>query len=62
MTCLDIIKKYLTENGFDGLVSDNECGCTIEDMPLCEECFSECTPAFKGPGVDGYDYMMYPTK
>ena len=39
MTVIEIVKKYLTENGYDGLYnSDSECGCTTKDVPLCEAC------------------------
>ena len=36
MTVLEIVKKYLQDNKYDGLVlSDHECGCTIEDFAPC---------------------------
>lgn len=43
---VDIVKKYLKENDFDGLCSA-ECGCEIEDLRLCGECLCNCTPGNK---------------
>ena len=48
MTCKEIIEKHLKDNSFDGLVHlDTECGCLIEDMPICEGFGSECEPAYQ---------------
>lgn len=47
MDCLQIIKKYLKENGFDGLHNNGECGCEILDLVPCENNFSCCTPGYK---------------
>jgi hypothetical protein len=33
MTCLDIVKEYLVDNGFDGLWNEaGECGCTVKGL------------------------------
>ena len=34
ITVKEIVKKYLKENGYDGLVG-NECGCDIDDLFPC---------------------------
>ena len=34
MNCLDIIKKYLEDNGFDGLTTE-VCGCGLDDFAPC---------------------------
>ena len=49
MTIEEIIKKYLVDNGFDGLCNpDLECGCSIEDsLPCGAEGIMECQPAYK---------------
>ena len=50
MTCLEIIKKYLKDNGFDGLVNvdgGSGCGCALDDLIPCGECFGGCLPAYK---------------
>lgn len=49
MNCTEIIKEYLQQNRFDGLVNtDMECGCTTEDFAPCHESnFSDCEPAYK---------------
>ena len=41
----DIIKKYLTDNGFDGLAGD-ECGCGIDELFPCDYVTPECQPAY----------------
>ena len=34
MTVKEILKEWLTTNGYDGLYSD-ECGCEIDDLVSC---------------------------
>jgi hypothetical protein len=46
MTCKEIIKKYLVDNGFDGIVSE-DCGCGINDLGSCFNGFDLCAPAYK---------------
>lgn len=46
MTVKELIKKYLEENGFDGLCSD-DCGCGIDDLFPCGEIPDDCVPAYK---------------
>ena len=46
LTIKDIIKKYLVDNGYDGLCNE-ECGCGIAEMPACCGPFDECQPAYK---------------
>jgi hypothetical protein len=43
MTCKDIIKKYLEDNGYDGLARD-ECGCFVDDLFPCGCDSQECVP------------------
>lgn len=55
MTCLDIIKKYLVDNNFDGMAHQaTGCGCSVDDLAPCGECnVEECQPARKVPCGDG---------
>ena len=46
MTVLEIVEKYLKENGFAGLSGD-ECGCGLDDLMACECDVSQCRPAKK---------------
>ncbi len=46
MNVHDIVKKYLEDNGYDGLCTD-ECGCHIDDlMPCCQEGIISCEPGY----------------
>ncbi len=51
MDVSDIVKRFLEENGFDGLYTD-ECGCfNIDDLfPCGSECIPDCVPGYKMPG------------
>lgn len=45
-TVHDIVKKYLTDNKFDGLVSNcGECSCTLDDLFPCGAEGVECCVA-----------------
>lgn len=44
----DIIKDYLISIGADGLCNpDLECGCSINELFLCDSCFDQCETAKK---------------
>lgn len=48
MNVREIIIKYLDENGFDGLVNPGLCGCSKDEICLCEGINdNECQPAYK---------------
>jgi hypothetical protein len=48
MTCKEIVKKYLQDNGFDGLYEPGECGCDLDDfMPCGGDCAMTCQPGYK---------------
>jgi hypothetical protein len=44
MTVRDIVKKYLEDNGYDGLAI-NECGCGLGDLMPCDNASPYCVPA-----------------
>ena len=46
MNVKEIVKKYLDENGFDGLYNDR-CGCEKDDLMLCNENLEKCKPGYK---------------
>jgi hypothetical protein len=50
-TARDIVKKWLIENGYDGLVDCyNECACGICDFAHCEDIISSCEVAKRKNG------------
>lgn len=59
MTVREILVKYLTDNGFGGLVGD-ECGCDLNDLCPCDGSMLDCQPAYSVPCTgcgecDGYE-------
>jgi len=70
LTVKEIVKKYLEENGFDGLYNPGECACKKDDLMPCE-CFTEtdnCEPGYFQPTdrsdrvLDGWDFHIGPKK
>lgn len=58
MKVIEIVKQYLENNGFDGLVRHEiECGCELSDLQPCDGDFSRCRPAYKH-NLDGFDFVM----
>ena len=58
-TVIEIIKKNLIENGFDGLYNEDlECGCEIDDLEPCDSLQSNCKAGYKHPGDDEYDFYI----
>ncbi len=43
----DIVKKYLVENGFDGLCYENECGCETHNLRPCDGLMGSCESGVK---------------
>ena len=46
MTVKEIVKKYLDENGFDGLYTIG-CGCGKDNLFACGCTCKDCKPAFR---------------
>ncbi len=61
MKVIDIVKKYLAENGYDGLCQPGVCGCVIEDLAPCSEMNEDCEAGYKGPCRcgEGCDFDIY---
>ncbi|MFW6130803.1 MAG: hypothetical protein ACOC56_06415 [Atribacterota bacterium] len=50
MTVVQIVKKYLEENNYDGLCNPTgECGCDLNDLVPCWGICDDCEPAYKIP-------------
>ena len=46
MNVIEIIKEYLTNNGYEGLCNpDIECGCGMRGLMPCGEYSGDCEPA-----------------
>ena len=44
---IEIIRKHLEENGYDGLVHPGQCSCSIDDQNPCEHMnLNECKPGY----------------
>lgn len=59
--CYEIIRKYLIDNGYDGLFNDGfaECACLVDDLFPCGELYGKCTPGYKVPCNCGeHDYHI----
>ena len=46
MKVVEIVEKYLKENGFDGLYDPGVCACKIDDLMSCENDCSSCEPGY----------------
>lgn len=65
MKVKEIVKKYLQDNGFEGLFTPNECGCELSDLYPCgSECVLDCEPGYKHPAQEGSEhaFMIYSKK
>lgn len=51
MNVREIIQAYLKANGFDGLVSNGDCSCDIDDLFPCigGDWIAECEPGHEVP-------------
>lgn len=59
-----IVKTWLKDNGYDGLLDDHgECGCELADLFPCDRAFDMCHPGYRGPDSSGEaDWCMYASK
>ena len=54
-------KKYLEDNGFDGLFNPGECSCPVDRLFLCDGPCDECEPGYRVEGCtcgNGCDYHI----
>jgi hypothetical protein len=48
MRIIEIVEKYLRENGFDGLCVENSCsGCGIDKIDDCAVNRAQCEPGYR---------------
>ena len=47
MDVIDIISKYLDQNGYDGLYFPGECACLSSDLAPCGELQNNCKAGYK---------------
>lgn len=58
MNVCEIMKKWLADNGYDGLCNNHDCGCTIEELMLCDsEGIEHCQPGYKSKDESG-DFII----
>ena len=68
MDVREIVRRYLKNNGFDGVYNvDNECCCSTEHFPTCGNDTSDCVPGYRMPCSTDYcdglcAYHIGPTK
>lgn len=69
ITLIEMVEKYLRENGYDGLYhEDGECACEVDDLAPCGEPCMGCSAGHKhvATGVElGYEageWVIAPTK
>lgn len=50
MTTKEMVSSFLTDNGYDGLVSDvGECACLLSDLMPCGEPEPDCEAGYRWP-------------
>lgn len=60
MTAVEIVRRWLSENGYDGFYLDGECGCLLDDFAPCGEMGSECKAGYKVAGPYPSPYADFP--
>ena len=50
MTVIDIVTEWLRDHEYDGLYSDGDCACKLDDLiPCVHEGALNCSPGYCGP-------------
>lgn len=63
MTTLEIIEKYLEENGFDGLCSPGKCACKTGDLATCYNIEPDCEAGYLDKCTCGeHDFVISTNK
>jgi hypothetical protein len=64
--CKQIVIDYLIANNYDGLYNSYlDCGCELDDLIPCGECFDQCVPAYRHKcncTVENHRFHMSPYK
>lgn len=47
MNVKEIVKKYLKDNGYDGLFMCGECACKLDDLAPCCGTMADCQAGYK---------------
>ena len=47
MDVRDILKEWLIAHGYQGLRSDDDCACGIDDLMCCDSCPDNCESCYK---------------
>ena len=60
MTVLEIVKKSLVENGYDGLFNDEaDCACTPDDLAPCGDLYPDCQAGYRVPCECGEEHDFH---
>lgn len=49
MNTIEIIAKWLGENGYDGLFCESECACLKDELAPCGEVYPQCEAGYRVP-------------
>jgi len=58
MTLIEIVEKYLADNGFDGLYSHQDCACKKGDLFPCGSPFDDCKPGYLFTDADNSWFIL----
>ena len=58
MTVKQIVEKYLSVNGYDGLTNGFECCCDLNDLIPCNGEINECEVGYKSPCLPDCDKSL----
>jgi hypothetical protein len=61
MNVKEILTKWLKDNGYDGLYSDFECGCALDDLCPCDGDITCCEPGYQIHSQE-WDFLIVPEK
>lgn len=62
MTVKNIVKKFLDDNGYDGLFHDNDCGCLKDELCPCDQMGVDCEPGYRIPGDEDCPFYISPNR
>lgn len=68
MTVKEILIEWLTEHEYSGLWNEEDCGCPIDDLILCDgESIEDCQPGYKvkcdsKTSYSGFDWKIVSQK